>query len=180
MKYLKNYFLFLEKNAIYEFGCVMVKLNFTNWNDLENRIDKSDLFEPENEHYGFETEPHLTLLYGLHEEVTENDVRDVLKNFTLEDLEIKIDGIGNFQNQDFDVLKFNVVKNSLLENINKALEKLPNSNRYPEYNPHITIAYLKKGTSIKYLDDNFKTTISDIEDIIYSKPNGEKISIKFG
>lgn len=177
MKYIKNYFLFLEGKT-YEFGCVMMKINFDDWNSLKNMISPEDLHNDEEEQYGFETEPHLTLLYGLHKDVTTEQVKSILDTFELDKISIKINGIGNFENSDYDVLKFNVVKTDILQQIHEFLSEIPNSNKYPDYNPHITIAYLKKGTSKKYLNENFKMVIPKIESIIFSKPSGEKIEIK--
>lgn len=176
MKYIKNYFLFLEKSN-YEFGCIMIKINFENWNSLKNIISSEDIYN-EGESYGFETQPHLTLIYGLHKEVTTEQVKSILGNFNLDRLSIEVDGIGNFENSDYDVLKFNVIKTETLKQIHDFLSELPNSDKYPDYNPHITIAYLKKGTSKKYLDRNFKMVIPEIESVIFSKPTGEKIEIK--
>lgn len=178
MKYLKNYFLFLEKNATYDFGCVMIDIDIDNWKDFESNIDKNDLYDPENDKHGFETEPHLTLLYGLHSEVSDEDVESSLKKFDLKNLKIEIDGIGSFENDNFDVLKMNVKKTKLLNDIHNSLKELPNSDQYVEYNPHITIAYLKKGTSKKYLDKSFKKTLTINKTIIYSKPNGGRTNIK--
>lgn len=178
MKYLKNYLLFLEKNATYEFGCVMIEFKFDGWDELKKSIEQEDLYKPEDEQYGFETEPHLTLLYGLHKEVSDKNIEDIIKKFDLKNLVIEIEGIGNFENKEYDVLKFNVIKTSILEKLNNELKQLPNSNKYPDYKPHCTIAYLKNGLSKKYLDENFKKKITEITGIIYSKPDGTKTKIE--
>mgnify|MGYP003352094323 CR=1 FL=1 len=39
-----------------------------------------------------------------------------------------------------------------LNALNKQLCKFPYTNDYPDYKPHITIAYVKKGLGKKYLD----------------------------
>ncbi len=168
----------MEKNATYEFGCVMIEFKFDGWSELKNQIEEEDLYKPEDKQYGFETEPHLTLLYGLHKEVSDDDVEDIIRKFNLKNLVIEIDGIGNFENEEYDVLKFNVVKTDKLEEVNNELKQLPNSNKYPDYNPHCTIAYLNKGASKKYLDENFKKKITAISGIIYSKPDGTKTNIE--
>lgn len=177
MKYLKNYFLFMENHS-YQFGCVMINFKFDESKKIQSTINEEDIFEIEDEQYGLENNPHLTLLYGLHKEVTTEDVKKVLENFDLKNLEIKINGIGSFENDNFDVLKFDVENTSLLQEIHDALSELPNSDKYPDYSPHITIAYLKKGTSKKYLDKNFKNRISNFTHTIYSITNGEKIMIE--
>lgn len=52
-----------------------------------------------------------------------------------------------FEQEDQDVLIFNVRKDRFLDETNQNLKRLPNENEYPVYTPHITIAYLKKGTA---------------------------------
>ena len=44
----------------------------------------------------------------------------------------------------FDVVKFNVVPIGTLQSLHDKLSEFPNSNEYPEYEPHITIAYFGK------------------------------------
>jgi 2'-5' RNA ligase len=155
--------------SIHEYGCVMINLNIKNWDEILNMISKEDLYLPENEIYGFEKNPHLTLLYGLHKEVTTENVIEVLNQFNTKDIKIEINGIGSFENEEYDVLKMNVLKNNLLNNIHYKLKELPNSDKYDEYNPHITIAYLKSGSSKKYIDTKFKIEIDNNQEIVYSK-----------
>lgn len=52
-----------------------------------------------------------------------------------------------FEQEDQDVLIFNVRKDRFIDETNQNLKRLPNENKYPVYTPHITIAYLKKGTA---------------------------------
>jgi hypothetical protein len=56
--------------------------------------------------------------------------------------------------------------------------KLPHTTDYPDYKPHITLAYVLPGKSEKYLQNNYNYTFENIKNIIYSKSNGEKIQIK--
>lgn len=167
------------RNNNYEFGCVLIHLTFENWKEIHKNINPSDLYEPQNSHYGLQTTPHLTLLYGLDKGVTEDEVFGILKKFDLKELEIEVDGIDNFENESFDVLKLNVTKCQLLENIHNSLKELPNSDKYTNYNPHITIAFLKIGTSRKYTQSNIKFSINNINMITYCKQNGEEIQLKF-
>ena len=72
-----------------------------------------------------------------------------------------------FENLEFDVVKLGVIKTPKLEEINKRLSELPNSNQFPEYKPHITLAYVKKGSGQKYADPNYKYQIKNISKIVY-------------
>lgn len=55
-----------------------------------------------------------------------------------------------FRHRDQDVLKINVYSPDL-DHDNAVLKQLPNTNNFPVYNPHVTVAYLKPGTGEKYL-----------------------------
>ena len=86
---------------------------------------------------------------------------------------IEIENIDTFENEDFDVVKFNVKKTEQLQRIFDALSELPNENTFPDYNPHMTIGYVKKGLGEKY-KKSYSHKVSSNE-ICYSMANGEKI-----
>lgn len=175
MRYLKSFKLFEDKN--YDYGCVMVDVSVKNWEEITSFIDNQDLYTVENDNtYGLQDRPHLTLLYGLHKEVTSEMVEDVLKD--VKPFDIEIDGVDIFENEDYDVVKFNIKKTDILQSIFDELSKLPNSNSFKDYRPHITIAYVKKGTGKKYIKSNYKWRVNDIDDITYSMTNGEEFVIK--
>jgi 2'-5' RNA ligase len=48
-----------------------------------------------------------------------------------------------FENKDFDVVKFNV-KKSYFTKLHDELSTIPNSNKFKDFTPHITIAYVKR------------------------------------
>ena len=169
MKHLKNYQIFLEEKREYQYGCVLIELNLEDWNSILDTISKEDLYLPDNEVYGMETNPHLTLLYGLHKEVSVEDIEKAINQFNIKDFKIEVDGIDIFENEQFDVLKMKVFNSKILNQMHLKLKELPNSDKYEQYSPHITIAYLKSGTGNKYIDENYKKTINDIGEIVYSK-----------
>jgi len=90
--------------------------------------------------------------------------------------------ISMFDNADkgFDVVKFDVEGKDLFK-MNKDFAKLPHTTDYPDYHPHVTIAYVKAGTGEKYLDDLSKEDALEISPnkIVYSKANGDKKEYKF-
>ena len=170
-----------NKDHKHEFGCLMFKVPFKNWSKLLNTIDKDDLYTEEGDDgYGLETESHVTVLYGLHEEVDEKNLIDWIKDFS-KDMEyhISISKMGVFKNSKFEVLKLDVDSESLKYFNKKLCENFPYTSKFPEYNPHITIAYLKKGTSQKYLKKISTPIELNLETLIYSKVDGKKTTFHY-
>jgi 2'-5' RNA ligase len=158
----------------YEYGCSMLHFDFPEMKIIQDEIDKDDLHEEKG---GLETDPHVTLLYGLHSDEIEDGI--VLDQSSKG---IKSMGLGNlslFENGEFDVLKFDV-EAPFLYSINKELSKLPHTTEYPDYHPHCTIAYLKSGTGKKYTK-SFKGRIFEVfpTKVVYSKPDGTKFEERF-
>lgn len=177
--FIKKYIEFMREakekpGNLYRYGCVMIELNILNWDELTDRIDPEDLYEPENPAHGLETNPHATLLYPVDPEVKFVDIKNILDSTSHDKMEIEINGIGCFENTEFDVIKLNIIPIGFIENIHNELKKLPNLDKYPTYEPHITLAFLKKGTGKKYINSNYKYTIKNIGRIKYTKPTGEK------
>jgi hypothetical protein len=171
---IKNYIQFIKESSGYEYGCVMIEVPVSNWDELTNSIDPKDVYTGGDDSHGIQEYPHLTLLYGLEKGVTEEEVKSVIDNFKGE-IKIEIDGINLFENDQFDVLKFNVVSDSGLQELHDELSKLPNNDKFPTYKPHITIAYLNKGEGKKYVNPNYKYSVKNIYDIVYSSPGKEKV-----
>jgi 2'-5' RNA ligase/phage FluMu protein gp41 len=104
-------------------------------------IPKSELADK-----GIETEPHITALYGLHAE----DPTEVAK--ILQDQPPITATFGPamvFKGEDKDVLVAQV-ESPDLHRINAALRTLPYTSDFPNYTPHMTLAYLKPGEGAKY------------------------------
>jgi len=178
LKTYSQFKLMLEDKSgtMYEYGCLMLYLDLPNWSKMVSDIDKRELYEPTNERYGIETEPHITILYGVHSDVTDDQVIDLFKEVRKSDFDITVNGIDCFFNKDYDVLKMDVKSNKLNE-LNEICKTLPHTSTYPDYKPHITIAYLLKGNGSKYMNPTFQMKMNNIDKIVYSKPNGEKIDI---
>ena len=79
-----------------------------------------------------------------------------------------------FTNDDYDVVKIDV-SGSELHQLNKKLQVLPHTNNYPKYQPHVTIAYVKKGQGKKYVGiAEFKDKEIHGDHIVFSSKNGNK------
>jgi len=173
---------FLEFNEakksgdIYPYGCVMIYPNVENWDETTSMISPNDVYKTAPR-YGIETDPHVTLLYGLHPDVTKEDVKRVVNRFKKRKFNIKVDGIGKFDENKFSVVKLNIDSN-ILHQMNAELKKLPHTNKYQDYEPHMTIAYVKPGRADRYLSDNYKETFTSIDRVVYKMTDGSKAIFK--
>jgi hypothetical protein len=141
--------------------------------DYAASIPDTDLYTEEDD-YGRETKPHITVLYGLTEHTPEkasNVVRSALPPG--QPITVTLGKTSLFENEKYDVLKVDVESPSL-RRLNRALRRLPHENDYPDYKPHMTIAYLKKGEGKKYAGDNrFEGRQLSFDSVTFSPPKNQ-------
>ena len=149
MKSLKEFYI-TERSGGIDKGCAMLYFNLPEMDKIHSMIDEEDIFDDEDGGFGLEDEPHCTLLYGFHDdEVKGEDIVGAIKKMELPD-ELELVNASLFEN-DYDVLKFDVkAPNGELHEINKMLcDNYPYSTDYPDYHPHSTICYIKRGNGKK-------------------------------
>jgi len=160
----------------------MLYFNFPEMYKIQDMINPDDIYEDEtDDSYGLETQPHVTILYGLHDNVPTEDVQKAIGNF--EYGLCRLDNPSVFQNEKYDVLKYDVNYvtrgGAFLHKANNELKKLPYTSDFPEYNPHLTIAYLKPKTGGRYVKalkgSSFTLPPKYAE---YSKTDGTKEKLK--
>ena len=157
----------------YDYGCVMLHFTFSELYTMHSVITPIHLYSlsGDKNRFGLETDSHITLLYGLNHTVDVNDVATVLDGIVYSNC--TLNNISLFKNT-YDVLKFDVSGNNLSES-NKKLKQLPHHSDYPEYNPHLTIAYLKQGFGERYITKFANSTYSlKPKHIVYAHSNGRK------
>ncbi len=144
--------------------------------EFGNSIPEEDIYSEKG--YGREDEPHVTVLYGLTTD-SADQAQKALANFG--PIKFKLGETSIFKNDDYDVLKVDVISPDLRK-ANKALrDKVPFENDFPDYKPHVTIAYLKKGTGEKYAgQDPFKGLESTSSEVLYSGKDRTKTPIDLG
>lgn len=143
-----------------------------NWS--MNNVPEEELYT-EEEDMGREDDIHVTVFYGILDEDSK-DTSNVLEEHNIKPFPVRLSTITAFQNKpEYDVLKVDV-ESSELHKIHRLIEKyLDTESTYPEYKPHLTIAYLKKGYADKYTGRNDFQGISMIaESLEFSSKNGTK------
>ena len=136
-----------------EYGCLMLKLDIEDWERMLAMIDTDDIYDTTD--HGLEYEPHVTILFGFLPQVTGDVIKKAIQKLKLQSpITLTVTGISHFDGarQDenaCDVVKFDV-KSPQLNQLHDYFKQLPNAEKFPDYHPHITISYVKKGTGIKY------------------------------
>jgi len=135
-----------------KFGCLMLMLSATPSEEIaqfgQQKIDVKDLGED-----GYEKEPHVTVLYGFHDDVTPTEIEAITKDFG--PVTIELGAITRFESEEYDVIKIDIEGGTIYELNAKLVEAFAGrvTNKFPEYHPHMTLAYVKKGACEELNDD---------------------------
>lgn len=140
-----------HKNTNREYAFLMVDYETPSIiKDLQKKIPSRELYtEEDNEDYGLEKQSHVTLVPCLDNDIDIDKLKSYLK--PIDEYDIVLTDISKFECEEFDVLKC-AVKSKALKDTNKEIvDKFETHSEYKDYNPHMTIAYMKKGMADKYL-----------------------------
>jgi len=112
---------------------------------VKGKLFREFLKDDPKEEYGFERNPHITVLYGIQDEADYFDMRKKLKNFG--PIDFKISDISSFRDVEnpYDVIILKIESEKLHKVHEFLKETYENDWSYPKYNPHMTLAYVKKG-----------------------------------
>lgn len=127
-----------------------------------------------------EDEPHVTILYGI-DASDSSQVADALKD--QQPVIIKIGKLSLFENSDSDVLKLGV-ESPDMEALNKLLRgKIPHIETHFEYEPHITVGYLKIGEGGEFDGKPIAGVTGKrvkLSTVTFSSKDGSKVDIQLG
>jgi len=127
--------------------------------------------------YGRDSEPHITVLYGL-SNVGAADVAEYAAH--RRPVRVKLGKISRFESKDYDVLKVEV-KSTQLHNLHNSIRNgVKNVYKFSDYKPHVTIAYVEKG-AVKELDndDRFDGKEFTFDRLTYRRKSGHSTNIQF-
>jgi 2'-5' RNA ligase len=164
-----------ERTGGIEYGVLMVNCKIDNWKDKLGKIDKDDVYERKG--FGKETEPHVTILYGFHDNVKPSEVLASIKDKAKNPIEMELTKISYFETPEYDVVKYDV-KSDLLYELNKIAKSFPHTTNFPNYNPHMTISYVKKGRGKKYVEDLKQPIKIKSKEIVYSTVDKQNSYLK--
>jgi hypothetical protein len=169
-----------ERSTTAPLGCLMAKVDNSNSQKIlafSKKIISDDILYDKNGEFGREMTPHVTIKYGFDPDLTELDIRKIIKGikpFSMRILKLSLFNASPnpfHHNSEYDVVKFDV-EASDLKKMRRLCDQYPNRDTFPDYHPHLTLAYVLK--------DTFKPTNKDItmsvrvNQIYYSPAVGEK------
>jgi 2'-5' RNA ligase superfamily len=154
-------------------GCLMAMLSQEDTATIvefgKRLIGDRDLYTEGNE-FGREHEGHITIRYGFTKDLNELEIRQLLEGH--KPFLVEIEGLDIFDaSPQYNVSMFKV-SSPVLKILNEISGIYPNEQTFPDYNPHITLAYTKKQAPI-HRKDGLKMTIP-IKEICYSPISGGK------
>ena len=136
-------------------------------------INDNDLYM-ENGEYGRENECHITIPYGFLKDLNELEIRQLIqgqKPFMAE--LIGLDKLVSAPQYDVAMFK---VSSPVLKKLNEMSGIYLNESDYPDYNPHLTLAYVQKG-KFPHTKKELKLKVP-IREICYSPIQGGKSYFK--
>jgi hypothetical protein len=139
----------LIENRINKYGCLMAYVSPTYGPHVirlgRTAIPPQILYtDPNDPTYGYDEEPHVTLKYGFEPDIGRTDVARILQG--VKPFNVVLKSLNLFENEKFDVVKFEVQKCPILTELRRRCDGYSNEDSYPTYNPHMTLAYVKKGS----------------------------------
>ena len=124
----------MKNSRIHEYGCLMalppenVMPHFVKFG--KTAVLPSTVYtDPNDDSYGYETEPHVTLKFGFAPDLTKQNIGTILSG--IKPFFINLTGISLFNNEKFDVVKFDVELNDTLREIRRRCDMFPNEDRFP-------------------------------------------------
>ena len=138
-------------------------------------ISQKDLFGD-----GFETSPHVTILYGIHESYPIPPLVDIIETFPR--FTVVLGDVSLFDNDEkFDVVKTEVESSDLYILRSEFINNCHYTLTHPEYIPHATIAFVKKGTCDHLVGNpSFRGLAFPVNYITFCGTDGTQRKIKLG
>jgi 2'-5' RNA ligase len=168
----------MEEKSKHSFGCLMAMIPVEYGNTIIKFIkhiipEKSLYIDPADPSYGYtEKECHATIKYGYAPDLNKQDLATILRG--IKPFNVVLHALTQFNNNDFDVVKFDV-ESPVLRELRHRADKFPNQDKFPDYKPHMTLAYVKPKSFI-HIKEKLNISVP-IKHFIYSGANGRKILI---
>lgn len=155
----------------YDYSCTKVNLpdalseSIMKWG--RDNVPNNKLYVEGDNSKGREDDIHITVLYGI---VDENPVKTAEVIGKVKPFEVRLGLINAFKDKkEYDVLKIEIESGDLEKLHYDLAKKIKNENSFPTYNPHVTVAYIKKNSMDRFIgDETFKGKTFKVNHIVFS------------
>ena len=170
------------RREAYSYSCLMAKIPESlakKVRDFGKAIPEERILKDDKGERGRQKEVHVTVKYGIHTQ-DPAEVFNVIQNFG--SLKAKLGKTTVFWNEESIVIKVSVESYDLVRMNNMIRRQLECTDTYPDYKPHVTIAYVKKDEKDpywfqQYLNNDFEGIEVELDELEFSTPDGQKYRI---
>lgn len=140
-------------------------------------IKPSVIHKPDE--YGFPDDKHVTVLYGIHAEYPSLALQDFIQHYPR--FLVTLGKVSLFKSDEYDVVKLDV-RSPDLHVLNSEFKEIEeNTQSFPNYIPHATIAYVKCGTCDHLEGIDTLNGLSFVPEFIqFSSTNEQRYDIPLG
>jgi 2'-5' RNA ligase len=160
-----------KEGITYDYSCTKVDLP----DDLAKAVMKwgrdnikdENLYVEDDSSKGREDDIHITVLYGI---VDNKPKKTAVVIGKAKPFEVRLGLINAFKDNDkYDVLKIEVESGDIEKLHYDIAKSIKNENTFPTYHPHVTIAYVKKGSMDHLIgNEDFKGKTFKVNSIVFS------------
>jgi hypothetical protein len=155
----------------YEYSCTKINLpdalskSIIKWG--KDNVPGNKLYVEGDNSKGREDDIHVTVLYGI---TDDSPIRTAKIIGEIKPFEVRLGLINAFKDKkEYDVLKIEVESGDLEKLYYNLVKKIKNESTFPTYNPHVTIAYVKKDSMDNFIgDETFKGKTFKVNNIVFS------------
>jgi hypothetical protein len=165
---------------VYDYSSTQVNLpaNVSQlFREFSGGIPDDDIYtDPNDDSYGRESDPHVTVKYGLHTADPE-EVKELLKDEL--SFKVRLGKTDKFDSSDGYQVLIVTAEGDGLRALNKKISNgLEVTDTYPKYNPHATLCYMKPGKADQYVGRNdFDGTVVHVDEIVMSSKDGKTYTV---
>ena len=159
----------MKKFEAYSYGCLMAVLPdevAKKVMGFANLIPDEDIFDDEDGEKGREDTPHITIKYGIHTSDAK-EIRDLLDGQMVQ--RATLGPVTCFHNDEYVVLKIDVNSEDLHALNALVSDGLECTDSFPEYHPHVTIAYLRHREDDPYWYEKYFCDVFNGDECVFEK-----------
>lgn len=167
----------------YDYSCLMARMPdpiASNVQSIAAAIPPEFIYNTLDGERGKAKDVHVTVLYGIHT-TNPDEVMQLVAGIS--PLRATLGRTTAFYNPECIALKVDMQSSDLVNLNNLIRRSLQYTSIYPNYIPHITIAYLKKDEKNpyyyrNYMTDDFEGMEVVLDELVFSTPGGKKETIR--